>query len=91
MDKPNDSRYLEDWERLIIKMDRLTYSERMPSVRLRGVSARIRDKEIPSKVRKIRKLLGPEYKIVIEGDHISVEGDIQDHDLRKKIDRILAS
>ena len=60
-------------------------------MRLRGVSARISDKDIPMKVREIRKLLGPEYRIVIEGDHISIEGDIKDHDLRKKIDRILAS
>jgi hypothetical protein len=63
----------------------------MPSVRIRGVSAKIVDRDIPSKVKKIRKMLGPEYRIVIEGDHISVEGNIQDHDLRKKIDKILAS
>lgn len=63
----------------------------MPSLRLRGVSARISDKDIPVKIKKIRKLLGPQYRIVIEGDHISIEGDIQDHELRKRIDMILAS
>lgn len=66
-------------------------SDNMPSLRLRGVSAKITDKDIPVKVKKIRKLLGPEYRIVIEGDHISIEGDIGDHDLRKKIDKILAN
>lgn len=64
---------------------------RMASVRLRGVCARVDDKQISQKVRLIRKLIGHDYRIVIEKDRISVEGNIQDHDLRKKLDKILAS
>jgi|GEM_PF-3508338 len=63
----------------------------MASVRLRGVCARVDDKQISQKVRLIRKLIGHDYRIVIEKDRISVEGNIQDHDLRKKLDKILAS
>lgn len=65
--------------------------ERMASVRLRGVCARVDDKHIMQKVRLIRKLIGQEFRIIIEKDRICVEGNIQDHDLRKKIDKILAS
>ena len=63
----------------------------MPSLRLRGVSAKVSNKDISNKVKEIRNLLGPEYRIIIEGDHITIEGDIQDHDLRRKIDKVLAS
>ena len=63
----------------------------MASVRLRGVCARIDDKHIAQKVRLIRKLIGREFRIIIQNDRICVEGDIKDHDLRKKIDKILAS
>ena len=65
--------------------------ERMASVRLRGVCARVDDKLISQKVRLIRKLIGHDYRIVIEKDRICVEGNIEDHDLRKKLDKILAS
>ena len=64
---------------------------RMASVRLRGVCARVDDKHIMQKARLIRKLIGREFRIIIENDRICVEGNIQDHDLRKKIDKILAS
>jgi hypothetical protein len=63
----------------------------MASVRIRGVSAKVVDKDLPNKVKKLRKLLGHGFRIIIEGDHISVEGSILDHDVRKKIDLILAS
>ncbi len=63
----------------------------MASVRLRGVCAKVDDKHIMEKARLIRKLIGKEFRIIIEKDHICVEGNIQDHDLRKKIDKILAS
>jgi len=63
----------------------------MGSVRVRGVCARVDDKHIFEKAKKIRKLIGQKYRIVIEKNYLSVEGDIQDHDLRKKIDNILAS
>ncbi len=63
----------------------------MPSLRLRGVSAKVSNKDISKKVKEIRNLLGPDYRIIIEGDHITIEGDIQDHDLRRKIDKVLAN
>jgi len=63
----------------------------MASVRVRGVCARVDDKKILEKARQIRELIGKEYRIIIEKDHICVEGDIRDHDLRKRIDKILAS
>ena len=63
----------------------------MASVRIRGVSAKVVNKDLPDKVKKLHKLLGRGYRIIIEDDHISVEGDILDHDIRKKIDLILAS
>ena len=53
--------------------------------------ARVDDKHILEKARLIRKLIGKEYRIIIEKDLICVEGNIQDHDLRKRIDKILAS
>jgi hypothetical protein len=63
----------------------------MPSVRLRGVRARITDKNLAEKVQLIRALVGNEYKITIERNNISVEGNLQDSELRKKIVKILAS
>jgi hypothetical protein len=63
----------------------------MPSLRLRGVSAKVSNKDISKKVKEIRNLLGPDYRIIIEGDHITIEGDIQDHDLRRKIDKVLVN
>ena len=63
----------------------------MPSVRLRGVRAKVKEKNLAEKVKKIRALLGDEYRIVIEKDNISVEGNLQDSLLRKKIVKILAS
>lgn len=63
----------------------------MGSVRVRGVCAKVDDKHIFEKAKKIRKLIGREYKITIEKDRLCVEGDLRDHDLRKKIDKILAS
>lgn len=62
----------------------------MASVRLRGVSAKIDDKKILEKAKLIREKFGSDYKIILEKGHISVEGDIP-HDIRKKIDKILAS
>ena len=62
----------------------------MPSVRLRGVRARVSEKNVLEKVKKIRALLGTDYKIVIEKDKVTVEGNLQDYELRKKIVRILA-
>jgi hypothetical protein len=41
-------------------------------------------------VKSIREILGTEYRIIIEKDRICVEGDIADHETRKKIDGILA-
>lgn len=61
----------------------------MASVRLRGVCARVDEKQIPQKVRLIRKLIGQDSRIIIEEDRICVEGNIRDHDLRKKLDKIL--
>lgn len=66
-------------------------AEAMASVRLKGVCARVDDKHIMQKARLTRKLIGRDYRIIIEKDRICVEGNIQDHDLRKKIDKILAS
>jgi len=63
----------------------------MPSLRLRGVSAKVSNKDISRKVREIRDLLGPDYRIIIEGDHITIEGNIEDHDLRRRIDKVLAN
>jgi hypothetical protein len=60
-------------------------------LRLRGVSAKVSNKDISKKVKEIRNLLGPDYRIIIEGDHITIEGDIQDHDLRRKIDKVLVN
>lgn len=62
----------------------------MPSVRLRGVRARVTDKTLTEKVRQIRALLGSDYRIVIEKDKITVEGDLQDYELRRKVVKILA-
>lgn len=66
-------------------------SGNMASARIRGVCAKVDDKHIMQKARLIRKLIGRKYRIIIEKDRICVEGNIQDHDLRKKIDKILAS
>jgi len=63
----------------------------MPSVRLRGVRAKVNEKNLAEKVRLIRALVGDEYRIVIEKGNISVEGNLQDSMLRKKIVKILAS
>ena len=63
----------------------------MPSVRLRGVRAKVNEKNLAEKVRLIRALVGDEYRIVIEKGNISVEGNLQDSMLRKKIVNILAS
>jgi hypothetical protein len=62
----------------------------MPSVRIRGVCAKIDDKKVLEKARQIRETFGSRYKIILEKNHISVEGKIP-HDIRKKIDQILAS
>lgn len=62
----------------------------MGSIRLRGVCARVDDKSMLNKVKSIREILGTEYRIIIEKDRICVEGDIADHETRKKIDGILA-
>jgi hypothetical protein len=62
----------------------------MPSVRLRGVRARVTDKNVTEKVKRIRALLGGDYRIVIEKDKITVEGDLQDYELRRKVVKILA-
>ena len=57
---------------------------------MRGVCARVDDKSILDKVKSIREIIGTEYRIIIEKDRICVEGDIADHETRKKIDGILA-
>ena len=44
---------------------------------------------MPGKVKRIREILGTEYRIIIEKDRICVEGDIADHETRKKIVRSL--
>jgi hypothetical protein len=62
----------------------------MASIRIRGISAKVDDRDLPNKVKKLRKLLDHSFRIIIEGDHISVEGNILDHDVRKKIELILA-
>ncbi len=48
------------------------------------------DKSVLEKMKSIREILGTEYRIIIEKDRICVEGDIADHETRKKIDWILA-
>ena len=63
----------------------------MPSVRLRGVRAKVTDRNLAEKVQLIRALLGNKYRIIIEEDDIRVEGNMQDAELRKKIVKILAS
>lgn len=62
----------------------------MGSIRLRGVAAKVDDKKIIEKARLIREILGKDYRIIIEKNRICVEGDIQDREIRKKIDKILA-
>ncbi|RZN34549.1 MAG: hypothetical protein EF813_09895 [Methanosarcinales archaeon] len=62
----------------------------MGSTRSRCVCARIDDKSVLDKVKSIRETLGTEYRIIIENDRICVEGNIADHETRKKIDGILA-
>ncbi len=62
----------------------------MASVRLRGVCAKVDGKKIIDKARQIRDILGGDYKIILEKNRICVEGEIP-HDIRKKIDKILAS
>jgi len=62
----------------------------MASVRIRGVGAKISDKKILEKAKQIRDTFGSDFKIIIEKNHITVEGKMS-HDIRKKIDKILAS
>ncbi len=62
----------------------------MASVRVRGVCATVDDKQVLEKAKQLREMLGSEYRIILEKGRICVEGDIP-HDLRKKVDKILAS
>lgn len=62
----------------------------MASVRIRGVGAKISDKKVLEKAKQIREKFGSDLKIIIEKNHITVEGKMS-HDIRKKIDQILAS
>ena len=48
------------------------------------------DKSMLDKVKSIREIIGTEGRIIIEKDRICVEGEIADHETRKKIDGILA-
>jgi hypothetical protein len=48
------------------------------------------DKSMIDTVKGIREIIGTEYRIIIEKDRICVEGDIADHETRKKIGRLLA-
>jgi hypothetical protein len=64
--------------------------EKMASVRVRGVGAKIDDKKILQKAKQIRDTFGSDFKIIIEKNHITVEGKMT-HEERKKIDQILAS
>lgn len=61
----------------------------MPSVRLRGISARITDDTVFEKAKKIRETMGNAYRIIIDRDRITVEGDVLDPDIRKRISEIL--
>ena len=63
----------------------------MASVRIRGISAKVDDKKVIQIAKKIRDALGEDYRIIIDKNRISVEGDIQDPKVRKKIKAILAS
>ena len=63
----------------------------MASVRIRGVSAKVDDSKIFEKAKKIRAVLGSDYRIIIEKGRIIIEGNIQDANIRRKIKQILAS
>ena len=63
----------------------------MSSIRLRGVSVKVSDETIFEKAKKIRAEIGDEYRIVIEKDRITVEGDILDPEIRRRISEILVS
>ena len=64
--------------------------KKMASVRIRGVGAKIDDKKVLQKAKQIRDTFGSDFKIIIEKNHITVEGKMT-HEERKKIDQILAS
>jgi hypothetical protein len=61
-----------------------------PSVRVRGICAKVDEERIGSVVMGLRRLLGMDYRIIIDKNRICVEGDLKNHALRKKIDGILA-
>jgi hypothetical protein len=64
----------------------------MASVRIRGISAKIDNKKtLFEKARKINTILGDGYKIIIDKNNLSIEGDILDDKIKKKIVDILSS
>ncbi len=63
----------------------------MPSVRLHGISATIDDETIFEKAKRVREKIGEDYRIIIEGNRITVEGDILNPEVRREISEILAS
>ena len=63
----------------------------MASVRVKGVCAKVDDRRIIEKAKKVREALGSEYRIIIEKGKLCIEGDMLDAGKRKQIEQILAS
>ena len=62
----------------------------MPSARFKGVSGNVTDRNLSGKVKRLQALLGDDYRIIIENDTLTVEADLRDRSLRRKVVKILA-
>ena len=62
----------------------------MPSVRLKGARGKVTDKNVWGKIKRLRAILGADYRIVLEKDTLTVEADLDDYELRMKVAKVLA-